>query len=163
MKFYPVEPLVFSPISSKEEAKKILKDNSYYIFVAAFMSWAVFLLSILFEHESQHKHYLIYGIYYFVLAIAIRKQKSRTASIVALITFGLVIIGRVLENDIGSVFGFSLIFLHASYRSVKASFFYKRSCQRSEVATNSSQQSPEKSAERDRYLRKLESELKEFN
>jgi hypothetical protein len=126
MNFYPVEPLVFSPISSKEEAETILKDNSYYIFIAAFISFTVFLLSVLYELDIHQKYYLSYGIYLFILAIAIRQLKSRIASTLALISFSEIIISSILESDIGGVSIFSFLFLAASYRAVKASFFYHK-------------------------------------
>ena len=67
---------------------------------------------------------LIFGIVYLFLATAIRILKSRLASILALISFGYVILARILTHDIGGFFFLSFIFVAASYRAVRASFFY---------------------------------------
>jgi len=115
-------------ILSKKDAAKILTDNSYYIFVAAFMTLCLFLfLSFKPIDIGYSKTYLlIFCIFYFVLGVAIRRLQSRIASILALMSFGFVVLSKILEQDIGGFTFISLIFLAASYRSVKASFFYHK-------------------------------------
>lgn len=115
-------------IYSKDEAAKILKDNSYYIFFAACLMTGIFVflsfnpVAIGFSKNI----ILLYGIIYFVLGIAIRYLKSRVASILAMLSFGWVILLRIIENDTGGSFFLSFIFLAASYRSVRASFYYHK-------------------------------------
>ena len=113
-------------IFSKEEAAKILKDNSYYIFVAAalLLGLSAFIGS---KDIGISRQYIVgFGLFYLVLGSFIRKFKSRVASLVALTSFGYVIITRIFQYDIGGLFFFTFIFLLASYRSVKASFFYHK-------------------------------------
>lgn len=115
-------------ISSKEEATKILRDNSYYIFVAAFILLGLFVALTIknIDVGVSKTIILIFGLFYLCLATAIRILKSRLASILVLTSFGYVILSRILILDIGGLFFFSIIFLAASYRAVRASFFYHK-------------------------------------
>lgn len=117
-----------SKIFSKEEAVKILKDNSYYIFVAAILSFGFSVLIKLMDVNIDiPQEYLIgMGVFYLVLGFCIRKFKSRFASILALAIFGYIFIMRIFQNDIDGIFFFTFILLAASYRSVNASFFYHK-------------------------------------
>ena len=129
------EPLnLFGPnalIYTKEEASKILKDNSYYIFVAAIMLIVLFCIGKITKTELGvlESIMLVFSIYYFILGFAIRVLKSRIASILALVSFSYAVISRLLTADVGGLFFFSLIFLAASFRCVKASFYYHASPQ----------------------------------
>jgi len=113
-------------IFTKEEAVEILKDNSYYIFLAA----AILLGISIFIGPTDIGFSQVFliggGLFYCVLGVCIRILKSRVASLLALASFGLVFITRILENDIAGAFIFTFIFLAASYRAVKASFFYHK-------------------------------------
>jgi len=115
-----------SQIFSKDEAAKILRENSYYFFVAA----AILLGLSAFIRPTDiciSRAYIIrFGVFYLVLGFCIRKLKSRIASLLALGSFGYVIFSRIIQNDIGGLSFIALIFLAASYRSVKASFFYHK-------------------------------------
>ena len=75
-----------SLIYSKEQAEKILKDNSYYIFVASFMMVAISLLITIYPVDIgiSKTIILIYGFLYFILGVAIKYLKSRIASISAI-------------------------------------------------------------------------------
>ena len=117
-----------SLIFSKEEAAKILKDNSYWIFAAAAVLFAtssvIWLMDI--DIGISQEYIIGVGVFYCVLGVCIRELKSRVASLLALASFGHVLITRILQNDTGGVFFFTFIFFAASYRSVKASFFYHK-------------------------------------
>ena len=115
-----------SQIFSKKAAEKILKDNSYYIFVAAALLFvlSIFIGSI--DIGISQEYIVGIGVFYLILGFCIGTLKSRIASLLALGSFSYVIISRIFENDIGGLFFFTLIFLAASYRSVKASFFYHK-------------------------------------
>jgi hypothetical protein len=112
-------------ISSKEEAAKILKDNSYYIFVSAFILLGLFVAQMIKNTDIgvPKTIILVIGLLDFCLATAIRILKSRLASILALTSFGYIILSRIFIHDTGGFFVFSIIFLAASYRAVRASFF----------------------------------------
>ena len=118
-----------SLIYSKEEAAKILKDNSYYIFVAAaipiFISIYLFATNI--NTDISYGYLLSAGIYLCLLGVAIRVFKSRVASILALVSFGNLFISKILHINSKGFFIFVLfVFLAASYRAVRASFFYHK-------------------------------------
>ena len=117
-----------SLIYSKEEAGKILRDNSYYIFVAAFMALTLFVIAKIpkMKLDMLGNILLILSIYYFIIGVTIRVLKSRVASVLALISFGYAAISNILTNGFSIWFIFSLIFLAASYRCVRASFFYHK-------------------------------------
>ena len=115
-------------ILSKKDAANILTDNSYYIFVAAFITLGVFLFLTFKPVDIGYTktYLLIFSIFYFVLGVAIRRLQSRIASILALLSFGLVVLSKILEQNLDFFTFISFIFLAASYRSVKASFFYHK-------------------------------------
>ena len=113
-------------IFSKEEAAKILKDNSYYIFVAAAMLLVISIFIGQVDVGISQAYLLVVGLFYCALGLCIRKFKSRVASLLALTSFGYVFVTRILEHDTGGLFFFTFIFLAASYRAVRASFFYHK-------------------------------------
>ena len=115
-----------SQIFSMEEASKILKDNSYYIFVAAALLLGLSVFIGPMDIAISQEYIIGIGVFYLVLGVCIRKFKSRAASLLTLGSFGYVFIERILHNDIGGLFFFTFIFLAASYRSVRASFFYHK-------------------------------------
>ncbi len=117
-----------SIIYSKEEAKKILKDNSYYFFVLSLIPLCTFLFMSIkgFDIGLPKIYVLALGIFYFSLGIAIRKFQSRIASVIAFITFCWIIIIRVIDSDMGGFFFMTFIFAGAAYRSIKASFYFHK-------------------------------------
>ena len=117
-----------SQIFSKKEAAKILKNNSYYFFVAAIFNFGLFTLLTInpIDVGISNKVILLFGFIYLVLGFSIRKLYSRLASIMGFMIFGWIILSRIIENDIGGFFFFSLIFFAASYRSIKASFYFHK-------------------------------------
>jgi len=130
----PVEPFNLvgenSLIFSKEEVEKILRDNSYYIFVAAFLMGATFIFLSFnpVDVGISKASILIYGIFYSIIGVSIRYLKSRIASFLALASFGWALFSRVIGQDAGGLWFFTFIFMAASYRSVKASFYYHKKC-----------------------------------
>ena len=128
----PIEPFNLvgenSLIFSKNEAEKILRDNSYYIFVAAFMMVAIFVLLVFKPVDIGFSKtiLLIFGVFYFILGAAIKYLKSRVASILALASFGWALLSKIMCQDTDGWWFFTLIFIAASYRAVKASFYYHK-------------------------------------
>jgi len=128
----PIEPFNLfgenSLISSKDEADKILKDNSYYIFVAASIGLGSVIFAKLFNLDLGFPLTtpFIMSLFLFILGFCIRQFRSRVASILALLSFGEVLISRILENDKGGLFFTTFIFVAASYRAVRASFVYHK-------------------------------------
>ena len=116
-------------IYTKEEAVKSLKDNSYYIFVAAVLNLGIsFFLFIYPTDVGISKEYLmVVGIFYCALAVGIRKFKSRIASLLALASFGYVLFSNMWQDGTGGFYLFTLIFFAAAFRTVKASFYYHKS------------------------------------
>lgn len=126
-----IEPFVFGRqglFFSKEDSAKALRQNSYYFFVASAILFVSFIFFTFSKKDLTNFTVLIlcFGIFYLIIGYAIRVLKSRIASILALISFGVLVIIRVIEKDIGGIFFFSLIFLAAAIRSVKASFYYHK-------------------------------------
>ena len=126
-----IEPFVFGRqglFFSKEDALKALKLNSYYFFVASAILIISFTFLTILKKDLTYFSVLIlsFGIFYLIVGYAIRVLKSRIASILALISFGILVIIRVMEKDIGGIFFFSIVFLCAAIRSVKASFYYHK-------------------------------------
>ena len=121
-----------SLIYSKEEAAKILKDNSYYIFVAAILNlgFSIFLFINPNDIDISKEYLMLVGVLYCALGVGIRKFKSRIASLLALASFGYILLNNILQEGTGGGFYlFTFIFCVASYRAVKASFYYhKKSC-----------------------------------
>ena len=118
-----------SLIFSKDQAEQILKDNSYYILFASFMMVAISLLTTLYPVDIgiSKKVIIIYGIFYFILGISIRYFKSRIASLLSLISFCSALISKIIEQNTNDGWWlFVLIFIAASYRAVKASFYYHK-------------------------------------
>jgi len=116
-----------SLILTKEEAAEILKDNSYYLFIASGIllgAWGVLLVTSKDISVSKCTIFMA-GIYFFILGLAVRYLRSRIASILALVGFGCVSVSRIMLHGIGSL-AYLFIFLAASYRCVRASFFYHK-------------------------------------
>lgn len=118
-----------SLIFSKQEAAKILKDNSYYIFVAAALTLGSSIVSGSIDIGASRQYLIGVGLFYCLLGICIRTFKSRIASLLALASFGYVFTTNILQDGTGGFYIFTLVFLAASYRSVKASFFYHKPMQ----------------------------------
>lgn len=117
-----------SLIYSKQDAKKILIDNSYYFFIASAITFgiAAFAYFGIVDLGTSETTFIILSLAYLLLGIAIRRLQSRTASVIALIIFGWILILRIYESDIGGSFFYSFIFFAASWRSVKASFYFNK-------------------------------------
>lgn len=128
-----IEPFVFGErgiIYTKADAERVLKDNSYYFFVAAFI---LLVFGVLFVVHNEEKYYsvsaFLFCIFYILIGLCLRKLKSRAAAILALLSVGNLILVRILDAGINVLGGFSWIlflFLAAAIRSVKASFIYHR-------------------------------------
>jgi hypothetical protein len=108
----------------KKEAVKILRDNSYYIFLAAAIHLGISIFIGAMDIGISRVFLIWIGLFYCILGVCIRILKSRVASLLALASFGYALITRILEKDIGVFLIFYFIFLAASYRAAKASFFY---------------------------------------
>lgn len=127
-----IEPFNSSPITTREKAVKVLKDNSYYIFIYACLTLAIFLVLTFYKEEiyGPNNYFVLFiSVFCFIATFALRKLKSRIAAIIALIVFSALFINHLLcflkdRHILATLISFLL--LRASYRSVKASFFYHR-------------------------------------
>jgi hypothetical protein len=115
-------------IYSKEEAAKILKDNSYYIFVAAVLNVIILIFLFIYPIDVgiSKEHLLFQGIIFCALGVGVRKYKSRIASLLVLGIFGSSLLIKILQEGRGGFYLFFFIFCLASYRAVKASFYYHK-------------------------------------
>jgi len=131
--FYIVEPFplfgVGSVFHSKEQAEKVLKHNSYYIFVAGFICLLSYFAIIVGDMDiGINKEYILFfASSFFVIAYFIRKHQSRAASIISLLIFSSTFFVNYYENGSGGFYVFTLLFIAACYRSIKASFYYHKS------------------------------------
>jgi len=117
-----------SLIYTKDEAARILRDNSYYIFISTALLLAGFSLLLFTKREIfvSKTTVLAFSIYYLFLGVAIRYFKSRVASVLALASYVYVAASRIIDLDMGGLFWGTLIFVAASYRCIKASLFYHK-------------------------------------
>ena len=120
---------VESIIYSRDQALKVLKSNSYYIFVAGFMTLFIYLASKFFNLNigKSETYLLCFIIVFFTIGFLIRWCQSRVASIISLLLFSYTFITKFAVEGFGGSFMFTLIFVAASYRSIKASFYYHKS------------------------------------
>ncbi len=114
-----------SLIYSKDEAVKILKDNSYYIFVASAMAFGFFAFVYFSPADVGNSKFifLIVGLLYLSIGLAVRKLQSRVASIFAFLCFGSLFLQKLIDYGLGGSF-LAMIFLAASYRCIRASFYF---------------------------------------
>jgi hypothetical protein len=125
-----VEPFnlvgIRSLIYSKEDAAKILKNNSYYIFVAAGFNLGFGFFDFIYPTDIgiSTEYLILSGIFYCAVGAGVRMLKSRIASLLALGSFGYTLLMKALQEGQGGFYLFLFIFCLASYRAVKASFYY---------------------------------------
>lgn len=117
-----------SIIYTKEEAAKVVVDNSYYFMIAGFLILVLLLFALLGKRvPGESIHYLIImATLYLSLTLALRKLKSRVAAISILVIVVWALLPRLIQFDIGWSFIFNLLFLAAAIRSVKATFFFHK-------------------------------------
>jgi hypothetical protein len=114
-----------SIIYTKEEAAKVAADNSYYFMVAGCIILAIAAIYLWKPLPRFSITYLVLNsISYIVLAFALRKHKSRIASILLLSGVIWSLIPRLTQLDIGGTFIFNLLLVAAASRAVKATFFF---------------------------------------
>jgi hypothetical protein len=116
-----------SIIYTKEEAAKVAADNSYYFMVAGCIIFVIAAVSLWKPLPRFSIPYLEFmAVSYIALAFAVKKQKSRIASILLLIGVIWSLIPRLTQFDIGGTFIFNLLLVAAASRSVKATFFFHK-------------------------------------
>ena len=117
-----------SIIHSKEQAVRVLKLNSYYIFVAAFISLFGFVSISIFNLNIgiSGEYVLLFALILFTIGSCIRWLKSRVASVISLIIFLFSFFWNLYERGFAGFYILTLLFIAASYRSTKASFFYHK-------------------------------------
>lgn len=115
-------------IYSKEDASKILNDNSYYIFASLVINVIILISLFIYPIDVgiSKEHLLFQGIIFCALGVGIRKYKSRCASLLALGFFGYSLLIKILSEGRCGFYLFCFIFCLASYRAVKASFYYHK-------------------------------------
>jgi hypothetical protein len=129
-RFNLIEPFplfgVESIFHSKEQAVKVLKYNSYYIFAAGFICLFINFVSTIGEMNIgiDNKYLLLFTGFSFGITYFIRKHKSRAATILSLLIFSSAFIFNYYKSGFGGFYLFTLLFIAASYRSLKASFYY---------------------------------------
>ena len=129
---YIIEPFplfgIESIIHSKEQALKVLKFNSYYIFVAAFISLFGFLSISLFNLNIgiTGEYVMLFTLLFFTIGFLIRWLKSRVASVISLLIFSFTFFWNFYESGFAGYYILTSLFIAASYRSTKASFFYHK-------------------------------------
>jgi len=117
-----------SIIYTKEEAAKVVVDNSYYFIVAGCIPLVISLFALFGKRVPglTIPYLIIMATLYFSLALVLRKFKSRVASILLLAGVGWTLFPRLVQLDLGWSFIFNLLFLAASVRTVKATFFFHK-------------------------------------
>lgn len=117
-----------SIIYTKEEAAKVVMDNSYYFIVAGCIPLVVLLFALFGKTVPGFTipYLIIMATLYFFLAFVLRKLKSRVASILLLAGVVWALLPSLVQLDIGWSFIFNLLFLTASVRTVKATFIYHK-------------------------------------
>jgi len=117
-----------SIIYTKEEAAKVAEDNSYYFIVAGCLSLVIIAFALLGKKVPglTIPYLIIMATLYLSLALALRKWKSRVASILLLAVVVWALLPRLTKPDIGWSFIFNLLFLAASARAVKATFIFHK-------------------------------------
>jgi prepilin signal peptidase PulO-like enzyme (type II secretory pathway) len=126
------EPLplfgVESIIYSKEQALKILKSNSYYLFVAGFIALFGYLATEVYSLDigTREIYILIFALFLFAIGTLIRWRQSRVASIVSFLIFLYALFANFYVAGFGGIYIISVILLAASYRCIKASFYYHK-------------------------------------
>ena len=127
-----VEPFplfgVESIIHSKDQALKVLKFNSYYIFIAGFFSlFGYFAIEFFNLDISMSGAYLLFfALVFFIIGFLVYWHQSRVASIISMVIFLVTFVGNIYESGFAGLSIITLLFIAASYRSAKASFFYHK-------------------------------------
>ena len=130
-----VEPFplfgVESIIYSKEQALQILKSKSYYHFLAGSIALFGYLVIELGEPSAgmNEIYFLTYAIVLFAIGALIRWRQSRVASIASFLIFVYALFANYYVAGFGGIYIITIILLAASYRSIKASFYYHRESQ----------------------------------
>jgi hypothetical protein len=117
-----------SIIYTKEEAAKVVMDNSYYFMIAGCLILVLLFFALLGKRVPGEsiQYLIIMATLYLSLTLALRKLKSRVAAISILMIVVWALLPRLIQFDIGWSFIFNLLFLAAATRSVKATFFFHK-------------------------------------
>lgn len=127
---YLVEPFplfgVESIIHSKEQALKVLRLNSYYIFLAGFFGLFGFSAIEFFNVDigMSSTYVLLFAFVFFAIGFLVCWRQSRVASIISMVIFLYTFLRNIYESGFAGFSIITLLFIAASYRSAKASFFY---------------------------------------
>jgi len=127
-----VEPFplfgVESIIHSKEQALKVLRLNSYYIFIAGFFGLFGFFAIEFFNVDIgiSGTYVLFFALVFFAIGFLVCRCQSRVASIISMAIFLFTFLRNIYESGFAGFSIITLLFIAASYRSAKASFFYHK-------------------------------------
>jgi len=130
-KFKKVEPFFLygedSQISSKDNARKIVKANMYYMVAFTIALFSLHLANIYFaEGKLENYNYLILTIIFGSMSFLTYKFMSRISS---LILFIIAILAMMIMGYIGILgirFLFAAIVATAAFRCIKATLYYQK-------------------------------------
>jgi hypothetical protein len=119
---------VESIIHSKGQALKVLRLNSYYIFIAGFLGLFGFFAIEIFNVDIgvSSTYALFFAFVFFAIGFLVYRCQSRVASIISIVIFLYTFLRNIYESGFAGFSIITLLFIAASYRSVKASFFYHK-------------------------------------
>lgn len=116
-----------SEITSKENAKKIVKANMYYMIAFTIALFTLHLANIYYaEGKLENYNYFVLTLLFGSMSFFAYKLMSRTASIIIFIITILAIIIMGYIGILGIRFLFSTIVATAAYRCIKATFYYQK-------------------------------------
>jgi hypothetical protein len=129
LKFKKIEPFCFwgpeSIIHTKDQAEKIIKDNTYYFIIVGCLALVIFLFLTFVKpiHGLPVNLLPIAGFFYLLTAIILRRVKSRVISIMILTAVSGTLLYKLLQGDFEWTFLFNLFLFVAAIRCVKATFY----------------------------------------
>lgn len=120
----------YSLFWTKDDAARVAKDNSYYFFVVGILLMSTYIYGFFVDLSFKFPTELvfIYGCLIIIFGILVRYPKSRIASVLLAINFGIVIFEMmIVTGDKTSTIGWiSVLLFMASIRSCQATFYYHR-------------------------------------
>ena len=130
-KLRKVEPFFLygsdSKITSKENAKKVVKANMYYMIAFTIALFALHLANIYYaEGTLENYNYLVLTLLFGSMSFLAYQFMSRTASIIIFIIAILAMIIMGYIGILGIRFLFATIVATAAYRCIKATFYYQK-------------------------------------
>lgn len=116
-----------SAILTKEQASRIVRNNSYYFLGTALLT-GIGAVVLRFTDGGMYlfRTLLVACVYNAFLAVSIWGYKSRLFAVIALVGTSSNVIWRSIHHDVGGLFVLSLLYVAVSYRCVRATFVYHK-------------------------------------